>query len=221
LLSTTSCSLLNRRYIIPTCLTHCVLSFLMYNMKLSFTLSLCILLFSHACVGADYFPTSITDLTSTHSTDQPISCLATQDQSGTKDNWEDYIEFDASATAYSGIIHFTYVSFSLHNFKEKKKKAKLFFSINIKFKFEVTMAISFCALPSFLHNFCLFSSSGCIPTIFDAMLFISRVLFFSLWTTTLFFLYSSHIGHCLSFLLICSYTSLHHLISYIGFHHKL
>eukprot|EP00026_Physarum_polycephalum_P002586 Phypoly_transcript_02593.p1 GENE.Phypoly_transcript_02593~~Phypoly_transcript_02593.p1 ORF type:complete len:829 (+),score=203.62 Phypoly_transcript_02593:53-2539(+) len=79
----------------------------MYNMKLTFVISLCILsLFSYACVASDYFPTSITDITSTHS-DQPISCLATQDQSGTKDNWNKYIEFDAVSKAYSGIIHFT------------------------------------------------------------------------------------------------------------------
>lgn len=40
---------------------------------------------------------------------QSVTVLATNDQSGTKDTWKDYIEFDVSTGGYSGVFTFKYV----------------------------------------------------------------------------------------------------------------
>lgn len=62
----------------------------------------------HFAGAAIYFPTSITATSGSHS-NQAITVLSVKDQSGTNDDWNKYIEFDASSTIYSGVINFKYV----------------------------------------------------------------------------------------------------------------
>lgn len=54
-----------------------------------------------------YYPASIKDVTSTHST-QSISVLSVNDQSGSTNTWANYVEFSSSSKAYSGIFNFKY-----------------------------------------------------------------------------------------------------------------
>lgn len=56
-----------------------------------------------------YHPTSIIDITGTHSSEQPLSVLAVRDQSGGEDNWEKYVKF-SSQRVYSGVLKFRYIS---------------------------------------------------------------------------------------------------------------
>eukprot|EP00026_Physarum_polycephalum_P003031 Phypoly_transcript_03040.p1 GENE.Phypoly_transcript_03040~~Phypoly_transcript_03040.p1 ORF type:complete len:833 (+),score=110.97 Phypoly_transcript_03040:44-2542(+) len=57
------------------------------------------------CASTSYYPTSITDAAGSHSS-QAISVLSVNDQSGTANDWDNYVEFDSSSVPYSGTFNF-------------------------------------------------------------------------------------------------------------------